>query len=123
MNAKDFRKMNVVAALDIGTTKVCCIVGRKDEYGKIDVIGASKVESEGVLRGVIANIDKTVKAISDAVDLAEKDAQCEIHEVYVGIAGQHIKSLQHRGILASDHSEMEITKDDIDKLVQDMYKL
>ena len=50
MNAKDFRKMNVVASLDIGTIKVSCIVGRKDEYGKIDVIGASKVESEGVLR-------------------------------------------------------------------------
>jgi len=123
MNAKDFKKMNVVAALDIGTTKVCCIVGRKDEYGKIDVIGTSKVESEGVLRGVIANIDKTVKAISDAVDLAEKDAQCEIHEVYVGIAGQHIKSLQHRGILARDNSETEISTEDIDRLVQDMYKL
>ena len=123
MNAKDFRKKNVVAALDIGTTKVCCIVGRKDEYGKIDVIGASKVESEGVLRGVIANIDKTVKAISDAIDLAEKDAQCEIQEVYVGIAGQHIKSLQHRGILPRDNYESEITQDDIAKLVQDMYKL
>ncbi|MDZ4708446.1 MAG: cell division protein FtsA [Saprospiraceae bacterium] len=123
MNAKDFKKMNIVAALDIGTTKVCCIVGRKDEYGKIDVIGTSKVESEGVLRGVIANIDKTVKAISDAVDLAEKDAQCEIQEVFVGIAGQHIKSLQHRGILARDNSETEISKDDIDRLVQDMYKL
>ena len=78
MNAKDFKKMNIVAALDIGTTKVCCIVGRKDEYGKIDVIGTSKVESEGVLRGVIANIDKTVKAISDAVDLAEKGGNLDI---------------------------------------------
>ncbi len=123
MNARDFNKKNVVAALDIGTTKVCCIVGRKDEYGKIDVLGASKVDSEGVLRGVIANIDKTVKAISDAVDLAEKDAQCEIQEVYVGIAGQHIKSLQHRGILARDNNEKEISRADIDRLVQDMYKL
>lgn len=110
-------------ALDIGTTKVCAVVGRMDGLGRVEVLGVGKVSSEGVLRGVVANIDKTVKAITEAVALAEKQSGQEITKVHVGIAGQHIKSLQHRGILTRDDAHSEITQKDIDTLTRDMYKL
>ncbi|MEM7102581.1 MAG: cell division protein FtsA [Bacteroidota bacterium] len=113
----------IVVALDIGTTKVCAIAGRRDEFGKIEILGFGKVESVGVLRGVVSNIEKTVKAISDAVAEAERRAGIEIKVVNVGIAGQHIKSLQHRGIHTRDNIQDEISSKDIDQLVKDMHKL
>jgi len=114
---------SIVVALDIGTTKICAVVGRKNEYGLIDVMGVGKVASEGVHRGVVANINKTVSAICDAVDNAEKMANIEIHDVHVGIAGQHIKSLQHQGILTLADADKEITKEDLELLINDMHKL
>ena len=116
-------KQDVVVALDIGTTKVCAIAGRKNEHGKIEILGVGKVESEGVMRGIVTNIEKTVKAISEAVAAAERAVGKPIKVVHVGIAGQHIKSLQHRGILTRDTDRDEISQKDIDKLVGDMYKL
>ena len=120
---KNTNNQDIVAGLDIGTTKISCIVGRKTEYGKIEVMGMGRADSFGVLRGVVANIDKTVQAIQMAVAEAESKSGHQITEVYVGIAGQHIKSLQHRGILTRDSIEEEINKGDIEKLVIDMYKL
>jgi cell division protein FtsA len=114
---------DVVAAIDIGTTKVCALVGRKNQYGKMDILGIGKVESEGVMRGVVTNIEKTVNAIKEAVSIAERGAGFPIRAAHVGIAGQHIKSLQHRGILMRDNTHTEISQRDIDKLVSDMYKL
>ena len=114
---------NVVVALDIGTTKVCAIAGRKTEHGKIEVLGVGKVESVGVLRGVVSNIEKTVNAIMDAIGEAERRSGMKIKVVNVGIAGQHIKSLQHRGILVRDNVHEEISQKDIDRLIQDMHKL
>ncbi len=116
-------KSDVVVALDIGTTKVCAIAGRRNSHGKIEVLGLGKVSSEGVLRGVVSNIEKTVKAISDAVASAQRGAGMDFRKVHVGIAGQHIKSLQHRGILTRDNDHTEISQRDIDRLVSDMYKL
>lgn len=116
-------KSDIVVALDIGTTKVCALVGRKDEHGKLEVLGFGKVDSEGVLRGVVSNIEKTVNAISEATDVAKRHAGIDFKIVHVGIAGQHIKSLQHRGILTRDNDHMEISRRDIDKLISDMYKL
>jgi len=113
----------IVVALDIGTTKVCAIAGRKDEHGKIEILGVGKVESAGVTRGVVSNIEKTVKAIKDAVAAAERNSGEEIKIVHVGIAGQHIKTLQHRGILTRDNDLNEINRKDIDRLIKDMYKL
>ncbi len=113
----------IVVALDIGTTKVCAIAGRKDEHGKIEILGVGKVESAGVTRGVVSNIEKTVKAIKDAVAAAERNSGEEIKIVHVGIAGQHIKTLQHRGILTRDNDLNEIDQKDIDRLIKDMYKL
>ena len=89
----------IVAGLDIGTTKVCAIIARKNEFGKIEVLGIGKSDSLGVMRGVIANIDKTVEAISLAMAEAQRKAGVEIKEVYVGIAGQHIRCYQHRAYL------------------------
>ncbi|MCP3930024.1 MAG: cell division protein FtsA [Bacteroidetes bacterium] len=114
---------SMVVALDIGTTKVCAIAGRKNKYGKLEIIGVGKVDSIGVLRGVISNIEKTVNAISEAADKVKKIAGKDFSVVHVGIAGQHIKSLQHRGILTRDNDHMEISRQDIEKLINDMYKL
>ena len=116
-------KQDVVVALDIGTTKVCAIAGRKDKHGKIEILGVGKVDSEGVMRGIVTNIEKTVRAISDAVAAAERAVGKPIKVVHVGIAGQHIKSLQHRGILTRQDDHDEISQKDIDQLVSDMYKL
>lgn len=122
MNTQE-NKNNIVVALDIGTTKICAIAGRKDEHGKVEVLGVGKVESVGVLRGVVSNIEKTVNAISTATQEAKRRGKVEFDAVHVGIAGQHIKSLQHRGILTRDNIHDEINQKDIDKLVKDMYKL
>ena len=110
-------------ALDIGTTKICAMAGRRDRHGKLEVMGFGKVDSEGVLRGVVSNIEKTVKAISEAIAAAQRSAGTEFRVVHVGIAGQHIKSLQHRGILTRDNDHTEISQRDIDRLISDMYKL
>ncbi len=114
---------DVVVALDIGTTKVCCLAGRKNSHGKIEILGVGKVESVGVLRGVVSNIEKTVNAICEAVEIAERNAGMKFRSVHVGIAGQHIKSLQHRGILTRESDHTEIARRDIDRIVNDMFKL
>ena len=116
-------RAETVVALDIGTTKICALVGRRNDLGRFQVLGIGKVSSEGVRRGVVTNIDKTVKAISDAVDAAEKMSGNEIRKVHVGIAGQHIKSLQHQGILTLSDADKEISQSDIDLLMDDMHKL
>lgn len=114
---------DVVVALDIGTTKVCCLAGRKNTHGKLEILGVGKVDSVGVLRGVVSNIEKTVSAIREAIDLAERQSGMKFRVVNVGIAGQHIKSLQHRGILTRESDHTEIVNRDIDRLVNDMFKL
>src|ERR1700712_5453135 len=86
----------IVVGLDIGTTKICAIVGRRSKNGKIEVMGIGKAESAGVTRRMGSNIGKTVQGISVAVDVAGTQSNVEIRVVNVGIAGQHIKSLQHR---------------------------
>lgn len=123
MKTKTYKHGDPVVALDIGTTKICAIVGRKNEYDKIEILGVGKVESTGVLRGVVSNIDKTVKAIRGAIDIAGRNAKMKIEGVHVGIAGQHIKSMQHRGNIIRHHPETEITQADVNKLFADVYKL
>ena len=113
----------IVVALDIGTTKIVAMAGRKDVHGKLEILGIGKVESVGVIRGVVSNIEKTVKAISDAIAEAERRSGLEIAVINVGIAGQHIKSLQHRGIHTRNSIHDEISHSDIDSLISDMYKL
>ncbi len=112
-----------IVGLDIGTTKICVLVGRKNEHGKIEIVGIGKSDSHGVMRGVVSNIDKTVDAIKKAVKEAEDSSGVEIKNVYVGIAGQHIRSMQHRGQVLRDNAETEITIDEIKKMIQDSRRL
>jgi cell division protein FtsA len=112
-----------IVGLDIGTTKICCIVARQNEHGKVEVLSLGKADSFGVMRGVVANIDKTVAAIHQAVESAALEADAQVGEVYVGIAGQHIKSMQHRGIIHRDDTENEIGRVDLKRLIDDMHKL
>ena len=120
---KEGDQQPLVVALDIGTTKVVAIAGRMTEHNKLEVLGIGKVESEGVLRGVVSNIDKTVRAIREAVEAAERQTGEKIGVVHVGIAGQHIRSLQHRGMRMRDNDHTEISQQDIDLLVNDTHKL
>ena len=100
----------IVVGLDIGTTKIVAIVGRKNEFGKLEILGMGRSESIGVTRGVVANIEKTVQSIELAVREASQKSDVEIKVVNVGIAGQHIKSLQHRGIRVRNNIEQEIVQ-------------
>lgn len=113
----------IVVGLDIGTTKICAIVGRRSKNGKIEILGLGKAESAGVTRGMVSNIDKTVQGITQAVEVAGAQSNVEIRVVNVGIAGQHIKSLQHRGLITRRDNSNEISRKDIEKLIEDMYNL
>lgn len=113
----------VVVALDIGTTKICALAGRMNDLGQLEVVGIGKVESTGVLRGVVANIDRTVKAIQQAVEKVERSTQTQVKDVYIGIAGQHIKSFQHHGVLPRDNSEVEISREDLEEMRRTMHKM
>jgi cell division protein FtsA len=122
-NSASTKNSPIVVGLDIGTTKICVTVGRRSEHGKIEILGMGKSESAGVTRGVVSNIQKTVHGIMLAVEEASAQSNVDIKIVNVGIAGQHIKSLQHRGILTRKELNTEIQRKDIDKLIEDMYKL
>ena len=123
MNTEPNSNKTLAVALDIGTTKVCAIAGRRNEYDKIEVLGVGTVLSEGVSRGVVSNINKTVKAIKEAIDIAQKNSKVTFDKVHVGIAGQHIKSIHHHGLLVRHEPEEEIDEDDVSKLISDMHKL
>lgn len=113
----------IVVGLDIGTTKIACFVGQRNEHGKIEILGYGKSESVGVSRGVVSNIERTVQSIKAAIKSAEENSGIEINVVNVGIAGQHIKSIQHRGMITREHTEDEISQRDIKNLIDDMSKL
>ncbi len=113
----------IVVGLDIGTTKICAIVGRQNAYSKLDILGMGKAISEGVTGGVVINIDKTVDAIRQAISEAEAQSGISIGEVNVGIAGKHIKSSKHHGGIMRTHGDDEVTIDDINRLTNDMYKI
>jgi len=114
---------DIVAGLDIGTTKIACIVGRRNEQGKIEILGMGKSRSEGVTRGVVANIPKTVESIKVAMNEAADMAGVIIETVNVGIAGQHIRSMQHRGMKMRQSMEEEISQSDIDQLIDETHRL
>lgn len=123
MDNEENALQEIIAGLDIGTTKVCAMVGRVSEHEKVEVLGMAKTDSLGVMRGVVANISKTVEAIEKVIREVSEKTGFEIKKVYVGIAGQHIKSMQHRGILMRDDADSEISREDVRKLIQDMHKL
>ncbi|SFA90612.1 cell division protein FtsA [Algoriphagus aquimarinus] len=110
----------LIVGLDIGTTKICVIVGRKNEYGKLEVLGMGKAVSDGVDRGVVTNIDKTVHAIEKAVEEASEMANVDIVDVIVGIAGQHIQSKIQSGSIMRQPTDDEITIEDVRRLSSEM---
>jgi cell division protein FtsA len=113
----------IIVGLDIGTTKIACIAGRKNEYGKLEILGFGRANSNGVKHGQVLNIDETIKAIKAALDNCRaSNPGIIINEVYVGIAGHHIKSLQTRGDIVRQDTNEEITQREIDQLVADQFK-
>jgi len=109
--------------LDIGTTKIVAIIGKENEYGKIEVVGIGRSRSLGVHRGVVNNITQTIQSIQQAVEQAEANSGLKIGSVTVGIAGQHIRSLQHSDYITRPDSEEVIGEEDLEKLCNQVYKL
>jgi cell division protein FtsA len=116
-------KGKIVAAVDIGTTKIVTLVGQLSEQGKLEVLGISQTASKGVKRGVVLNIEETVNAIQTTSAEAIKQSGIQFNEVFVGIAGQHIKSVRNRGYINRDSYDDEIKRDDLQNLIADMYKI
>jgi cell division protein FtsA len=113
----------VIVGLDIGTTKIAAIAGRKNEFGKLEILGFGKAGSNGVQHGMVLNIDQTIRAIQQALaNCLASNPNLEINEVYVGIAGHHIKSLQTRGDIVRRSTDDEIRQEEIDQLIADQYK-
>src|ERR1700704_11970 len=113
----------IIVGLDIGTTKIAAIAGRKNEYGKLEILGFGRANSNGVKHGQVLNIDETIKAIRMALDnCCASNPDLAISEVYVGIAGHHIKSLQTRGDIVRQAVEDEISQGEIDRLIADQYR-
>ncbi len=113
----------IVAAVDIGTTKIVSLVGRLNEQGKLEVLGISQTPSKGVKRGVVLNIEETVNAIQTTSSDAMEQSGIKFKEVFVGIAGQHIKSVKNRGYINRDSYDDEITRNDLQNLIDDMHKI
>ena len=116
------KEQPIIVGLDIGTTKVVAIAGRKNEYGKLEILGVGRAESAGVSHGVVMNIEQCIRSIEQAMEKCIlSNPNLEVKEVYVGIAGQHIKSLQTRGDRVRSNVDTEISKVDIDLLIRDQY--
>jgi cell division protein FtsA len=116
-------KENIAVGLDIGTTKIVAMIGRKNEYGKLEILGVGKSKSLGVKRGVVDNITQTIQSITLAVQEAEANSGYKIKDVVVGIAGQHIRSIQHSDYISRSNAEEVIGDKDIDLLINQVHKL
>jgi len=117
-------KMNeYVAAIDLGTTKIVTLIGKKNPNGKFQIVSQSKTPSTGIKRGVVLNIEETVASIQRTVEEAQAQSGIILSDVFVGIAGQHIRSIKNRGYINRDNIESEITAEDVQKLINDMYKI
>ena len=114
---------NIAVGLDIGTTKIVAMIGKKNEYGKMEILGIGKAKSLGVHRGVVNNITQTIQSIQQAVQDAEASSEMKIKDVVVGIAGQHIRSLQHSDYITRNNGEDVIDEDDIFRLCNQVHKL
>lgn len=114
----------LIVGLDIGTTKVCAIVGQRNENGKINILGVGSQPSlGGVMRGEVTNISKTVDAIKGAIAQASKISNVEINAVHVGIAGEHIKSFQQNGVKIRENSEEEINRNELSDMNREQYRI
>jgi cell division protein FtsA len=116
-------KENVAVGLDIGTTKIVAMIGKKNEYGKLEILGVGKSKSLGVARGVVNNITQTIQSIQQAIQEAENNSGYKIKDVVVGIAGQHIRSIQHTDYISRSNPQEVIGGDDIQLLIDQVNKL
>jgi cell division protein FtsA len=116
-------KQNFAVGLDIGTTKIVAMIGRKNDFGKLEILGIGKSQSLGVHRGVVNNITQTIQSIQQAVQDAELDSGVKISEVTVGIAGQHIRSLHHSDYITRSNAEAVIDEVDLELLENQVHKL
>ncbi|MDC0380071.1 cell division protein FtsA [Flavobacteriaceae bacterium] len=114
---------NIAVGLDIGTTKIVAMIGQKNQYGKLETIGVGKSKSMGVHRGVVNNITQTIQSIQNAVSEAEATSDIKIDGVTVGIAGQHIRSLQHSDYITRPNADQVINEEDIERLINQVHKL
>ena len=114
---------SIAVGLDIGTTKIVAMIGRKNEFGKMEILGIGKSKSLGVHRGVVNNITQTIQSIQQAIQEAESSSGMTIADVVVGIAGQHIRSLQHSDYITRNNSDEVIHDEDIDRLCNQVHKL
>lgn len=113
----------ISVGLDIGTTKIVAMIGRKNEYGKLEILGMGKAKSLGVHRGVVTNITQTIESIKQAIEEAEAQSGLGIRSVVVGIAGQHIRSLQHSDYIIRQNADDVIEDQDIESLIQNVHNL
>ena len=108
------RRENLIVGLDIGTTKICCIVGNMTDEG-LEIVGIGTSPSKGLRKGVVINIESTVAAIKLAIREAELMAGCEIKSVFAGIAGGHIKGMNSQGVIAIKNRE--VTSEDLQRVI------
>ena len=109
----------LLVGLDIGTTKVCAIIAAIEEGNRMNILGIGKSTNEGMNRGTVTHIDKTVRSIQCAIQDAESQSGIKVRAVNVGIAGDHIQSFQSRGVIAISNQDNEITRKDVERLIQD----
>lgn len=113
-------KKNIIAGLDLGTTKVCAVIAEQSENDHFEILGSDSSPSEGLHKGLVANISKTADAIKEAVTKASNKAGVTINSVNVGVAGEHITSMRHRNYVTISRDDKEITKEDLNRLEADV---
>lgn len=116
-------KEHIAVGLDLGTTKIVAMIGKRNEYGKLSILGMGEAKSLGVSRGVVNNITQTIASIKSAIEQAETSSGYKIEEVVVGIAGQHIRSIQHSDYISRSNPEEVIDENDINTLINQVGKL
>lgn len=107
----------IITGLDIGTTKICAVVVKEDADGRLNVVGIGSSPSHGLRKGVVVNIEKTVSAVRDAIEEAQQMAGVEIESVFVGIAGDHIRSINSKGMVGVSRDDHEITQEDVNRAI------
>ena len=107
-----------IVALDIGTSKVCVLVGEVNDRGQLEIIGKGTSPMRGTRRGNIINLDQAIEAVKKAVDEAEVMAGLQIESVYVGVAGDHVRSINSRGVVSVTGKHKEISREDIERVIE-----
>src|SRR5215831_3639886 len=112
------RGRQVIAGLDVGTTKICCVIAEWSSTGTLDIVGVGVSPSRGLRKGVVVNIDSTVESIKQAVNDAEEMAGLEISSVIAGVAGGHIRGVNSRGVVAVSGKHREVNQVDVDRALE-----